>query len=1226
MSVSTVPTGYPPGWKSDYDGETERWFYIHIPTGVRQYHFPKAGDEIELAAALTRSKSDREAKLQEANKAAVSKNSTNAILSSTSASQATVGASKQQQSFPQQTQIVAPISNAQQRNTSSASNPKPITAQSNTGSPIQQQPIRQATTSVPPPGIQQQNMQSTAYQAFVPIQEHAQPPIQQQSTQNIGYQAFVPSQQQQQYDQAPNQTFVHPSSPQHQALSTSGYQLPVMTQQLIGHNTAPHSINQSPAASISGRPQSIASSKGSVHSPAGEYRSYYSQTTAGSPISYAALSPAIPSKDSDPQHVAVALHPKQAIQQNNSTPARYNSADDVISVRIQILSLPDHDRETMIRNLRNLARIYPDVTFLRFVDPSIDLPLPNPSDFPYTDPASTQTYVPPAPSTYGASRRASEPAMDHHHETGMDRSSSISRDERVPTVHASQYVGPVYSCIAPSRESLLPHRPRRTPTSPSEFINGVGAPSSGSALDLHSNYAAAASTDSLHDNLSNIQVPLVMSQALSPDLNQQGAPSGHISHSLPRGMELVHVSDGPMITTKDIHGPSLSRGMPIADTPLNPGQKVEQSPAHVQSSHAMTVNNMSHLVSQATQQINSRASWEKTIQEGRELREGNTSSTESLEGVALPPASASALRQGSIARKPLAKHISSQSVHQQQSSSQPAIERSGPHNRQQDPLKNLEPKSLATILPHSNPTGGPTPTRSPSSRSVASKLTISSQNGSASWPASIHGFSSRTLPNQLYERQQSSPPIRLQAPSLQPQQPLNQQYPFSHQVLKTPAHTSETSNLPPQQIHAVTTVNQAPIAIATQQPSQDQAESGRVEFVRLNQIIKEQTEQLLLLYRQNLQNLQTLQSQQITIPAQQNGQQPQSPVRKELVQQNNNQIGVPFEQARSAPNPQGVPATPISPPDSLVSVQHTLSMPMTAFETVMSQSSGKGEVVEKTTEVTEHACDISTEQLKKNSVQTTGRPTVKPKPSLEITEQSSNASRSPSKPQNGVKNTPGGQDTSVVVRSVPRQAQNRPQQQQPQVRKLAPQQRQQQSNAVPGPQPGPLQQSQSRLSTQQNNVQSPSKHLLAQQPQAQPRPGPQGRLNKVPQRKPILCQNQARETSYSQGQSPQVSSLHTAHKPGRTLTHISAGASRVRSPQLLSTHGGSPRRRRHVAARPEARAELPVLFGILRLRYDAWDLPAGVFRHSDSAGGLRCWARRARRGCVRQFLSRDFGR
>jgi hypothetical protein len=875
MSVSTVPTGYPPGWKSDYDGETERWFYIHTPTGVRQYHFPKAGDHIELAAALTRSKSDREAKLQEANKAAVSKNSTNDILSSTSASQAAVGANKQQQSFPQQTQIVAPISNVPQQNTLSASNPKPITAQSN-GSPIQQQLIRQATTSVPSPGIHQKMTQNTAYQACVPTQEHVQSPTQQQSTQNIGYQGFVPNQQQQQYDQAASQAFVHSSDPQHQALSISGYQLPVMNQQLISHNAAPHSINQPPAASISGRPQSISSSKDSVHSPVGENRSDYSQTTAGSPISYSALSPAIPSNDSDPQHVDVALHPNQAIQQNNSTPTQYNSADDVISARLRILSLPDHDRETMTRNLQNLARIYPDVTFLRFVDSSINLPLPNPSDFPYFGPSPTQNYVPAGPSIYGLSRRASEPAMDHPHETRMDRSSSISRNEEVPTVHASQYVGRVYSFVAPPQESMLPHGPRRTPASPSEFIKDMSAPSSGSALDLQSNYAAAASMDSLHDNQSNVQMSLARSQALRPDLNQQRALSGQISPSLPRGMGLDHVNDGPTSTTKDIHGPSLSMAMPIADIPLNPGQKVQQPPVHVQSSHAMAVNNVSRLVSQATQpRINASASWKKTIHEGKELRQQTTSPTKSLEGAALPPPSTTALRQGSIARKPLAKQISSQS-NQQQSFSQPDIERLGPHNLQQDPLKPQESKNLATMLPHANLKRGPTPTRSPSPRTVASRSTMShvssSQNGSASRPTSIHGSSNQTLPNLLHQRQPSSPPIRLQTPSLQPQQPLNQHHTPSHQVLRNPTHISETSNLPSQQIHATMTVNQAPIAIATQQPSQDQTKGGRVEFDTLNKSIKEQNEQLLLLYRQNLQNLQNLRSQQITIPRQQNGQ------------------------------------------------------------------------------------------------------------------------------------------------------------------------------------------------------------------------------------------------------------------------------------------------------------------------------------------------------------------
>ncbi|OAF60501.1 hypothetical protein VC83_03324 [Pseudogymnoascus destructans] len=62
-------SGYPPGWEADYDGETERWFYTHNPAGVRQYHFPKAGDEVELAAAMSRSKAANKAKSKESNTA-----------------------------------------------------------------------------------------------------------------------------------------------------------------------------------------------------------------------------------------------------------------------------------------------------------------------------------------------------------------------------------------------------------------------------------------------------------------------------------------------------------------------------------------------------------------------------------------------------------------------------------------------------------------------------------------------------------------------------------------------------------------------------------------------------------------------------------------------------------------------------------------------------------------------------------------------------------------------------------------------------------------------------------------------------------------------------------------------------------------------------------------------------------------------------------------------------
>jgi hypothetical protein len=52
MATQHLPTSLPPGWESDYDGASERWFFVHRPTGFSQFFFPKAGDETTRVAQL----------------------------------------------------------------------------------------------------------------------------------------------------------------------------------------------------------------------------------------------------------------------------------------------------------------------------------------------------------------------------------------------------------------------------------------------------------------------------------------------------------------------------------------------------------------------------------------------------------------------------------------------------------------------------------------------------------------------------------------------------------------------------------------------------------------------------------------------------------------------------------------------------------------------------------------------------------------------------------------------------------------------------------------------------------------------------------------------------------------------------------------------------------------------------------------------------------------------
>ena len=45
MMTQQLPSSLPLGWEPKYDGASERWFFVHQPTGFTQLFFPKAGDE-----------------------------------------------------------------------------------------------------------------------------------------------------------------------------------------------------------------------------------------------------------------------------------------------------------------------------------------------------------------------------------------------------------------------------------------------------------------------------------------------------------------------------------------------------------------------------------------------------------------------------------------------------------------------------------------------------------------------------------------------------------------------------------------------------------------------------------------------------------------------------------------------------------------------------------------------------------------------------------------------------------------------------------------------------------------------------------------------------------------------------------------------------------------------------------------------------------------------------
>lgn len=304
-------SGYPPGWEADYDGETERWFYIHKPTGVRQYHFPKAGDEVELAAAMSRIKAANETKLKESNMTESSKNLAAASVSST------------RENLNPSPTITRSVS---ERVTPSSARPIPNTfkqsfqaAQSTDATTFQQLSFKQSSqTALPPLNTQLHGTSSLPYQAA---------------------------------------SSAHPLRINTNALNQGGNASPV------------ESISAGPCSYLTTKgSETISSDRGAPNFSQGSQRI----TDSSTPI--ASDPPLVPPKvlEFGRAPAAGSKYLSQAHSHSSSVP--HNNAGDVISSRLGILYLSDSDKEDVITNLQNLASMYPDVTLSQLVDPHMELP------------------------------------------------------------------------------------------------------------------------------------------------------------------------------------------------------------------------------------------------------------------------------------------------------------------------------------------------------------------------------------------------------------------------------------------------------------------------------------------------------------------------------------------------------------------------------------------------------------------------------------------------------------------------------------------------------------------------------------------------------------------------------------------------------------------------------------------------------------------------------------
>ncbi|OBT83605.1 hypothetical protein VE02_07985 [Pseudogymnoascus sp. 03VT05] len=473
-------SGYPPGWEADYDGETERWFYTHKPTGVRQYHFPKAGDEVELAAAMSRTKAADEPKSKESNTAQSSKDLATTKVTPGTKSQAldqspTIKRSVSERATPTSPQ---PIPNAFKQSFQAAQRTDAATAQ-------------QTSPAALPPLNKQLHSTSRA-------------PVQVASS-------------------------AHPLRINTNALNQGG--------------------NASPVQSMSAGPWNQPTSKTSGVGYSGRGAPQFSQgsqRTPGSSTRVASEPPAVPPKvlKSDRAPSAGSKHLGQTHSHSSSVPVPHDNAGEVICSRLGILYFSDTDKEDVITNLQNLARMYPDVTLSQLVDPHMELPrakVPN-------QPSSSQE-----PSRQGGKRNARD--------TSPAPASAISADASLPIAF-----------VAYSRE---PQPTQMTYSPPVAGPNpSFGAPSSGSSFDYqrHQHSSSNASITS-----TAIQTSHDRTHSSSISSKRQDS-TGTQTYSPQTRSELAQAPWGLKPASASTEGPELATGILVRPATTAPIQAVESSP------------------------------------------------------------------------------------------------------------------------------------------------------------------------------------------------------------------------------------------------------------------------------------------------------------------------------------------------------------------------------------------------------------------------------------------------------------------------------------------------------------------------------------------------------------------------------------------------------------------------------------------------------------------------
>lgn len=499
-------SGYPPGWEADYDGETERWFYTHKPTGVRQYHFPKAGDEVELAAAMSRTKAANETKLKEGNTTEGSKGLATA--------QVTPGTSKTQAPDAASNQQVQPSIFSTREDL----NPSPAIKRS----------VSERVTPTSP-----QQIPNVFRQSFQAAQSTDATTVQQLSLQQSSLTALPPL-----------NTQMHGTSRLPYQVASSAHPLRINT------NAINQGGNASPVQSMSAGPWSYTTSKGPGVSSSGRGAPYFSQGSQRVPESSTPVSsdpPVVPPKVPESDRAPAAGNKHLGLTQSHSSSVPYNNAGDVICSRLGILYLSDSDKEDVITNIQNLARMYPDVTLSQLVDPHMELP---------------RAKIPDLSSGLERERdEKSHEAFQSTHDTNPAPASAISADASFPIAF-----------VAYSREPQPTHR---TYTSPVAGPNpSFGAPPPSSSFDYQRRHH---STSNASITSTAIQTPHDRTHSSSFSARRQDS-IGTQTYSPQTRSELAQTAWGLKPGSATTEGPGMATAIPARPATTAPTQAFDSSP------------------------------------------------------------------------------------------------------------------------------------------------------------------------------------------------------------------------------------------------------------------------------------------------------------------------------------------------------------------------------------------------------------------------------------------------------------------------------------------------------------------------------------------------------------------------------------------------------------------------------------------------------------------------